>query len=246
MKKFLALLLTLALALSLVACTLPNNDRDDDDEDKTVEKFDPSKKSKGVMTYEEFMAAEIDSEVTVEAFVQGHQSWWDNKITVYAQDLDGGYFFYELECSEEDAAKLVPGTRIKVKGTKAEWGGEIEIMNGTLEILEGRWIAPAADLTDLLGTDELEAKMNTLAAFKGLTVKEISYKNGTPGDDIYLTLSLGENDYSFCVEIYLTGENSNVYKTVGELEAGDVVDVECFVYWYNGANPHITSIKVVG
>jgi hypothetical protein len=197
------------------------------------------------MTYAEFMAADIDAEVTVEAYVQGHQAWWSNKITVYAQDFDGGYFFYELECSEEDAAKLVPGTKIKVTGTKAEWGGEVEIMNGTFEILEGSWIATAAPSTSLLGTDALEAKMNTLAAFKGLTVKEVTYKNGTPGDDVYLTLSLGENDYDFCVEIYLTGADSDVYKTVGELEVGDIVDVEAFVYWYYGANPHITSITIV-
>ena len=208
--------------------------------------FDPSIKSEGVMTYEEFMAADIDAEVTVEAYVQGHQSWWDNKITVYAQDLDGGYFFYNLACSEEDAAKLVPGTRIKVTGTKAEWGGEIEIMDGTFEILEGTWVASAANLTALLGTDALEEKMNTLAAFKGLTVKAIEYKNGTPGDDVYLTLSLNGKSYDFCVEIYLTGEDSDVYKTIATLKVGDTVDVEGFVYWYNGPNPHITSIKLAG
>ena len=252
MKKFLALLLTIALALTFVACARPendnnNNNNDNNDESKTdnVEKFDPSKKSEGVMTYEEFMAAEIDAEVTVEAFVQGHQSWWNDKITVYAQDLDGGYFFYELACSKEDAAKLVPGTRIKVTGTKAEWGGEVEIMNGSFEILEGTWVATAADLTALLGTDALAAKMNTLAAFNGLTVKAVEYKNNEPGDDVYLTLSLEENDYDFCVEIYLTGADSDVYKTVATLKAGDKVNVEAFVYWYNGANPHVTSIKVV-
>ena len=269
MKKFLALLLTFILVLSLVSCDpIVKNDNDDDDDDDgkesssiestadatepeatepadTTPEFDPSIKSEGVMTYAEFMAAEIDAVVTVEAFVQGHQSWWSDKITVYAQDKDGGYFFYELACSEEDAAKLVPGTRIKVTGTKAEWGGEIEIMNGTMEILEGSWIAPAADLTDLLGTDDLIAKMNTLAAFKGLTVKAVEYKNGTPGDDVYLTLSKGDADYSFCVEIYLTGEDSDVYKTVADLEIGNVVDVECFVYWYNGANPHVTDITIV-
>ena len=259
MKKFLALFLTLVLALSLVACNIGDNGKESSTPESTpaatpestpestpgASTFDPSVKSEGVMTYAEFMAAAIDSEVTVEAFVQGHQSWWDNKITVYAQDLDGGYFFYELACSEENAAKLVPGTRIKVTGTKGEWGGEIEIMNGTFEILDGTWVAEAADLTALLGTDELEAKMNTFGAFKGLMVKSVSYKNGTPGDDIYLTLVHGEDDYDFCVEFYLTGSDTDVYKTVGELKVGDIVDVEGFVYWYNGANPHITSIKVV-
>ena len=50
--------------------------------------------------------------------------------------------------------------------------------------------------------------------------------------------------YDFCVEVYLTGTDSDVYTTVGELAEGDVVDVEGFVYWYEGANPHITAISV--
>ena len=37
-----------------------------------------------------------------------------------------------------------------------------------------------------------------------------------------------------------------VYTTVSALTAGEVVDVEGFLYWYEGANPHITSVKVVG
>ena len=258
MKKFLVLLLALTLALALVACSTPTNNGGESStpaestpaESTPTEStpaeptFDPSVKSEGVMTYAEFMAAEQYADVVVEAFVQGHQSWWDNKITVYAQDLDGGYFFYEMACSEEDAAKLVPGTRIKVTGTKDAWAGEVEITNCTFEILEGTWVAEATDLTSLLGTDDLITKMNTLAAFKGLTVVAIEFQGGNPGKDIYVTVSLGENEYSFCVESYLTAPDSEVYTTVSALEAGDVVDVECFVYWYNGANPHITSITV--
>ena len=94
-------------------------------------------KSEGVMTFEEYDAAAIDSAVVIEAYVQATQSWWDNKITVYAQDFDGAYFIYELACSEEDAAKLVPGTNIRMRGYKAEWAGEVEIVDCTFEILKG-------------------------------------------------------------------------------------------------------------
>jgi len=68
------------------------------------------------MTYEEYAAAAIDEAVVIDAYVQGKQSWWDNKATVYTQDEDGAYFLYEMACSEEDYAKLVPGTHILVKG----------------------------------------------------------------------------------------------------------------------------------
>ena len=65
-----------------------------------------------------------------------------------------------------------------------------------------------------------------------------------PGDDIYLTLGYNGASYDFCVEIYLTGEDTDVYQTVGTLEVGAVVDVEGFLYWYQGPNPHVTSITV--
>lgn len=229
MKKFLAMLLTLVLSLSMMSCSV-------------AEVADV--KGEGVMTYAEYAAAELDTEVTIEAYVQATQSWWDNKITVYAQDQDGAYFLYEMACSEEDAAKLVPGTKIKVHGFKGAWAGEVEVMDATFEFLEGSYIAEPVDLTALLGTDELIEKQNILASFNGLTVEAIEYKNGEPGDDIYVTLGYNGASYSFCVERYLTGPETEVYQTVGTLKAGDVVDVVGFLYWYEGPNPHITSVTV--
>ncbi len=225
MKRILAFALVCIMTLGFAACG-----------------DDIHAKSEGVLTYEEYAAAALETEVTVECFVQGNQSWWDNKITVYAQDKDGAYFLYEMACSEEDSKKLTAGTKIRVKGTKAAWSGEVEIIDATFEILDGNWIAEPMAANDLLGKDELIDHQNKLVSFTGMTVEAIEYKNGEPGDDIYLTLSLGGASYSFCVEIYLTGEDSDVYKTVGTLAEGDTVDVEAFLYWYEGANPHITSI----
>ena len=75
-----------------------------------------------------------------------------------------------------------------------------------------------------------------------MTVKAIEYKNGEPGDDIYLTLTKDGVDYDFCVEVYLTGTDTAVYEAVGTLKAGDVVDVEGFVWWWKGVNPHVTAV----
>ena len=57
-------------------------------------------------------------------------------------------------------------------------------------------------------------------------------------------MSDGTNEYSFCVEVYLTGPDTEVYQTVGTLAAGDVVDIEGFLYWYEGVNTHITSVAL--
>ncbi len=197
-----------------------------------------------VMSYAEYAAAELDTAVTVECYVQAHQSWWDNKVTVYAQDADGAYFLYEMACSEEDAAKLVPGTKILVKGFKGAWAGEVEIMDATFEFVEGAdtFVAEAMDATALLGTEELINHQNKFVTFKGMTVEAIEFKNGEPGDDIYVTVSKDGASYSFCVERYLTGPETEVYAAVSALKAGDIIDVEGFLYWYEGVNTHITAV----
>ena len=257
MKKFVAMLLALSMVLAFAACAKTEEAPETEapvvaeTEAPVVETEAPETEAAEteaavtVMTHEEFMAAELESVVTIETYVQGHQSWWDNKITVYCQGPDGAYFLYELACSEEDAAKLVPGTKIRVTGDKAEWAGEVEIMNGTFEFVEGdTWVAEATDVTELLGTDELINHQNEFVAFNGMTVEAIEYKNGEPGDDIYVTLGYNGASYDFCVEIYLTGAESEVYTTVGTLNVGDTVNVEGYLYWYEGVNPHITAISL--
>ena len=252
MKKFLCLFLLCCIAISVFACVDPKETTTTTTTVKPAPDVeDTVTKSEGVMTWEEYMAAEIGSKVVIEAYVQAHQSWWDNKLTVYAQDGIGGYFLYDFPCTEEMAKQLVPGTKIRVHGFKAEWAGEVEIVTDELEpdyakieIIDGKYVAEPAFVTDLLGKDELVNYQNMLVKFEDLVVKSISYKNGEPGDDIYVNLSYNGAQYSFCVERYLTGPETDLYKLVGTLKAGDVVDIEGFAYWYIGINTHITSVTV--
>ncbi len=224
-------------------------------------------KSEGVMTYAEYVAAELESEVVIEAYVQAKQSWWEDKATVYTQDEDGAYFIYNMVCSEEDYAKLTPGTKIKVTGYKTEWSGEVEIAEGaTFEIVEGNYVAEAMDVTSLLGTDELIDHQNKFVSFKGMTVEakkdadgnEVKDADGNPvaflynwdgsgqeGDDLYFDVSLDGQTYTFTVESYLCDKSTDVYAAVQALNVGDAIDMEGFLYWYNGVNPHITSVTVV-
>ena len=266
MKKLIALLLTLVMVLSFAACAKTEAPAEDTTEateenttetttegteESTTEATEATEAIEDVaepvvaqgMTHEEFIAAELNSEVVIETYVQATQSWWDNKITVYCQSPDGAYFLYELACSEEDAAKLVPGAKIRVTGFKGEWAGEIEVMDATFEFVDGdAYIAEALDGTALLGTDELINYQIQLVCFKGLTIEAIEFKNGEPGDDIYVTVGYNGASYSFCVERYLTGPETEVYATVSNLVAGEVVDIEGFLYWYEGVNTHITAV----
>ena len=213
-----------------------------------------------VLSHEEYMAAELDSLVTVEAYVQAKQSWWEDKATVYAQDQDGAYFFYDMACSEEDYEKLVPGTKIRVTGYKSEWSGEIELMDATFEFVEDgdTFVAEALDVTDLLGSDELIDHQNEFVSFTGMTVEaagqdadgnDVAFLynydgSGAEGDDLYFNASYNGETYTFTIESYLCDSSTDVYAAVKELQIGDTIDMEGFLYWYEGVNPHITSVTV--
>lgn len=282
MKKSLCAVLVLSMTLALAGCaggqadttetetaetaentaaadtTEESTEAEDSAAADTTEETAPAE----VMTHEEYMAADLDSQVTVESYVQATQSWWEDegqgKITVYAQSEDGAYFFYELACTEEDAAKLTPGTKIRVTGYKSEWSGEVEIMDGTFEFVEDgdEYIAEPTDVTELLGTDELINHQNEFVSFTGLTVEPAaegsdaaflySYDgSGSDGDDLYFNASYNGQTYTFTVESYLCDNTTDVYNAVEALQVGQTIDMQGFLYWYEGVNPHITSVTVV-
>jgi len=273
MKKFTALLMTLTLVAAFAGCGSPDENASGaseptsaktettaaaSTETATKEAAGTSEnvKSEGVMTYEEYVAAGIDTEVVVETYVQAKQSWYEDKATVYTQDEDGAYFIYNMACSQEDYDKLTAGTKIKVTGYKSEWSGEVEIIDATFEIEDGNYVAEPEDVTALLGTDELINSQNKFVAFKGMTVeaagkdadgKDVAYLyswdgSGQDGDDLYFNVSLDGKTYTFTVESYLCDNTTDVYAAVKALNIGDKIDMEGFLYWYEGVNPHITSV----
>ena len=281
MKKFISGVMTLTLVLALAGCGTEQQpsseasqpvsgvEESSTTESSSVEESSSAEESSAeessseeaaatVMSYAEYAAADIDTEVVVETYVQAKQSWWEDKATVYPQDEDGAYFLYNMACSEEDYAKLTPGTKIRVHGFKGEWAGEVEIVDATFEIIDGNFIAEALDATALLGTEELIEHQNQYVAFKGMTVEAAGQNeagedvaflynwdgSGTEGNDLYFKVSLDGNVYTFTVESYLTGPGTDVYEAVKALNIGDTVDMEGFLYWYEGVNPHITSVIV--
>ena len=115
-------------------------------------------------------------------------------------------------------------------------------------------------MTELLGSADLIKYQNQKVAFTGMTIapskdpegKEVAFLynydgSGSAGEnaDLYFNVEdAKKNVYSFTVESYLTDESSDVYKAVTQLKVGDSVDLEGFLYWYEGANPHITKVTV--
>ena len=68
--------------------------------------------------------------------------------------------------------------------------------------------------------------------------------SGSEGDDLYFNASVDGKVYTFVVESNLCDENSEVYQTVKNLKVGDQIDMEGFLYWYEGAQPHIISVTL--
>ena len=210
------------------------------------------------MTYADFESAPVDSEVVIESYVQAKQAWENGTATIYTQDMDGAYFIYSMPITREGYDALLPGSKIRVTGYKSEQSGELEIVNASYGIVEGEpFIAEAVDVTDLLGTDELIQYQNKRVSFKGMTVEpktipgvdgEFAFLynwdgSGQPGSDLYFDVSVNDQTYTFTVESSLCGEDSDVYKTVTALHIGDVINLEGFLYWSDGAAPHIINVK---
>ena len=279
MKKAIVIMLTGAMMLAAVACGGGSSNSTPAQESKT-EEAKPAEEtqetvestveepeqtepniSEDAMNFEDYMAAATDTEVVVQGSIQGKQNYFvkddQGKASIYLQDQNGGaYFIYELPCTEKEYELMEIGKTIKVKGYKSEWSGEIEVIDiETWMFVDGDYIAEAEDVTALLGTDDLAAKMNKKVLFKGMKVEPIKDKDnndvafiynydgsGTEGDDLYFNVSVNGQTYTFTVESYLCGPDSDIYKAVKDFHIGDVIDLEGFLYWYEGPNPHITAV----
>ncbi len=254
--------MTLGLALAVTACG--NNAQTMETTGTTQQEAaaaeDTTAKSEGVMTYAEYNAAELDTEVVVETYIQAKQGWWENEgvgvATFYTQDGDGAYFLYNMPCSQEEYESLSVGTKIRVTGYKSEWAGEVEIIDASFEIEDGTYVAEPVDLSEELSSEDLILHQNIYFTASGLTVEpsidadgnEVPFLynwdgSGTQGSDLYFNVSKDGQTYTFTVESYLTGADTDVYKTVESLALGQEISVKGFMYWYEGMNPHIVSVQ---
>lgn len=179
----------------------------------------------------------------------------------------------DVNLSENDYAKIIKntnydegwtgladGVKVKVTGNKSENNDEVMITNSTVEVLDGeKWVAEPVEVTNLLGKDKLIDYQNQKVKFIGLRVEpsidqdgnEVAFLYNYDGSgskesnsDLYFNVSYNDSVYNFCVESNLTYEGSDVYSTVESLNIGDYIDVEAFLYWYKGANPHVYNISV--
>ena len=112
----------------------------------------------------------------------------------------------------------------------------------------------------MLGTDELINYQNQFVSFKGMTVEAAGQDangndvpflynydgSGTEGDDLYFNASYnGQTLYFHYRVLSLRQLHRGLFRC--EISS-DRTDHRYggFLYWYEGVNPHITSVTVVG
>ena len=211
-----------------------------------------------IFSHDEYIAVGEDTEVTIIAYVQGKQSWWDNKATIYAEDNDGGYLLYETACDKDTYDQLTPGMKIKVKGYTSSYAGLYEIYQGTLEVIDDgdTYVADALDVTNIYGDiEEIVDYQAMTVTLSNVTVvasvddagEEHAFfygdgNSGSAGEDIYFNVQIGDATYTLALEKYLTADGTDVYEAAEALKIGDTINVEGFLYWWNGPQVHVTSI----
>lgn len=249
MKKLFTVLFAVLLVLTLTGCQKQQQEEEKLTPDPVTAKNN----------YADFTAAKVDDELELLMSVQAHQNWWDDngqgKVTVYGQDDDGGYYVYEMACpSENDANVLTDGALIRVKGYKAEWSGELELIDATYEFVDvgpnsGKVYDPK-DVTSEVGTDELIKDMNKKIAINGIKIvaqddgQPINIKQSDWDQDIYIRGEVNGTTIDLCVESQVVEKDAEIRKVAENLKIGDTIDIIGFLYWYNGANPHVTSITI--
>ena len=117
--------------------------------------------------------------------------------------------------------------------------------------------ADLVDVTDLLGTDELEQYRDQKIAIKG--VKSVDTEdpggdllrflygtdgNGDPGDDLYFSVEKDGKTYKFIVDASICGPETKVYQTVENVEEDAIVDLEGILRWNEGPDIAITNMTV--
>jgi len=207
-----------------------------------------------LMSHSDFLAAEEDSPVTVECFVQAKDAWNDGLCSLYAQDEEGAYYLPRLRCSQSEYEKLEIGRKIRVKGYKGHWNDSVEIAEASFQLLDGKRIAEARDVTAMIGTDELSLHQNEKVCFRGMTIEAMpdgtsvwyyGWDNSAPaGEETerYFRASCGGTVCDFTVKPALCPNAEEVLQTLQRLQVGDRVDLTGFLRFYNGALPRITEI----
>ena len=215
--------------------------------------------TKTPLSYAEYLAAANDEEVTIKAVIQDRCTWYNGAASFYLGNEEGGFYVYNMKCTEAEYEDLIPGTEIVVTGAKAEWKGEVEISfetpteNAGFEIVGTAKGLESVKAVNDIAKATLDNYKNQLVSLTAEVIK-VGYSNHedftlspAAGVDVYFQVRDSKgNEATYVVEAYLetTQFGSDTYTNACNLHVGDVVSLEGFVYYYDNPQLQVTKINV--
>ena len=197
----------------------------------------------GVMSYDEYIIADIGSTVIVAGVITAmtSKSAGSRRNDIFLQDADGGYYIYRFSADPAHLAIEV-GMTVEIVGTKDVFAGTHEITNATIRHVRSYDITPTTpiDATDIVKTASapndrvLMSLQSTLITIKGVTITDqdmgstsLYYKFTIDGLELYVRVHVNDCpvlDEAERAQIIDTHTNSS----------GKTADVTGIVMIFNG------------
>lgn len=262
-KKLIMILMILTLVFVFPACRSSSPPADNPEESLPSPKVNaedpsplPDADEHPVMSYQDFLASEIDCPVTVDAYVQAKEPWQNGHVSLYAQNRSAAYYLDRMNCSRDECEKLEIGQKIRISGYKSLWNDSLSISDAAFQLLNGNWIAEARDVTAMIGTDELIQHQNEKVCFRGMTVEAMpdglsvwysGWDNSAPegaDSELWFRASYDGTVCEFTIRPSLCPDMQELLQTLQAVRIGDRIDLTGYLRYVNGPLPCITEIQV--
>ena len=135
----------------------------------------------------------------------------------------------------EEAAKTTEASDAEKTADSASGSGSVYYLNFKPEQAD-QWVELAKEYTDETGV-QVDVQTAASGTYESQLKSEMAKDEAPTLFQVNGPVGLASwKDY--CYDL----KDSDVYKAVEALNIGDKIDMEGFLYWYEGVNPHITSV----
>ena len=162
-------------------------------------KYEKVKEAYQAMTWEDVEAAETGAVINAKGVITGIVG--TDKLNIYFENEQGGYYIYGYAPTDENKAKIVVGATIDVSGVKDVYNGLVEFTSSTVKVLdeELKTVTPK-DVTALVtaAANNKDASLTRLVSqyvtIKGvemidITDKYLNFKLGAVSSYVYISSS---------------------------------------------------------
>ena len=157
--------------------------------DSIEKKYEKIKEAYQAMSWEDVEAAETGAVINAKGVITGIVG--TDKLNIYFENEQGGYYIYSYTPTDENKSKIVVGATIDVSGVKDVYNGLVEFTSSTVKVLdeELKTVTPK-DITAVVtaAPNNKDASLTKLVS-QYVTIKGVEMIDIT---DKYLNFKLGD------------------------------------------------------